>query len=154
MARLARWLLKAKAIMLFGRRVAVFGSFTAIEPRRITIGRNCAINHEVFLNGRSGIRIGDNVILSARCMLIAAMLEPRGFSDISSVHYIDAPISIGDGSWIGAGAIVLGGVDIGRNCIIGAGAVVTRDVPPCSIAAGNPARVIGNTSSPAGDARA
>jgi maltose O-acetyltransferase len=109
------------------------------------MGRNCTINHEVFLNGRSGILIGDNVILSARCMLLAAMLEPRGFSDIDGHHYVDAPISIGDGCWIGAGAIVLGGINIGASCIIGAGAVVTQDIPPYTVAVGNPARVIGST---------
>jgi acetyltransferase-like isoleucine patch superfamily enzyme len=132
--------------MLFRRSVAVFGNFTAVDSHRIAIGRRCAINHGVFLNGLSGIHIGDDVILSARCMVIAAMLEPRGFSDLGSRHYVDAPISIGDGCWIGAGAIILGGVSIGSNCIVGAGAVVTRDVPPGSIVAGNPARVTGSTA--------
>jgi acetyltransferase-like isoleucine patch superfamily enzyme len=53
-------------------------------------------------------------------------------------------ISIGDGSWIGSGAIILDGVRIGRNVVVGAGAVVTKDIPDYCIAVGNPARVIRN----------
>ena len=52
------------------------------------------------------------------------------------------PITIKDGCWICSGATVCGGVTIGENSIVAAGAVVTRDVPPNSIAAGVPARVI------------
>ncbi|MSY44417.1 MAG: acyltransferase, partial [Actinobacteria bacterium] len=52
------------------------------------------------------------------------------------------PVSIGSGSWLGHGVIVLPGVAIGRNVVIGAGAVVTSDIPDFSVAVGNPARVI------------
>jgi len=52
------------------------------------------------------------------------------------------PIRIGSGVWIGGGAIVLPGVTIGDGCVIGAGSVVTRDLPPFSLAVGNPARVV------------
>jgi acetyltransferase-like isoleucine patch superfamily enzyme len=53
-------------------------------------------------------------------------------------------ISIGSGSWIGSGAIILDGVKIGRNVVIGAGAVVSKDVPDYAVAVGNPARVVRN----------
>ena len=49
---------------------------------------------------------------------------------------------IGRNCWIGAGAIILPGVTIGDNTVIGAGSVVTKDIPDCSIAVGNPCRVI------------
>ena len=48
------------------------------------------------------------------------------------------PITIGDGAWIGAGAIILPGITIGKYAVIGAGSVVTKDVPDYTIAAGNP----------------
>jgi acetyltransferase-like isoleucine patch superfamily enzyme len=51
-------------------------------------------------------------------------------------------IVVEDGVWIGAGAIVTAGVHIGRNAVVGAGSVVTKDVPPYSVAIGNPARVV------------
>ncbi len=51
------------------------------------------------------------------------------------------PITVGDGSWIGAKSIILGGVEIGAGCIVAAGAVVTKNVPPNSLVAGVPARV-------------
>jgi len=51
-------------------------------------------------------------------------------------------VRIGDASWLGHGAIVVGGVTIGRHVVVGAGAVVTGDLPDYSVAVGNPARVI------------
>ena len=54
----------------------------------------------------------------------------------------DDPVSIEDDAWIAAGAIILKGITIGRGAIVGAGAVVTRSVPPMSVVAGNPAKVI------------
>jgi len=58
------------------------------------------------------------------------------------------PVLIGDDVWIGIGAIILQGIRIGRGSIIGAGAVVTRDIPPYSIAMGTPARVTGSRLHP------
>jgi acetyltransferase-like isoleucine patch superfamily enzyme len=55
----------------------------------------------------------------------------------------ELPITIGDDVWLGASAIVLGGVSIGEGSVVGAGSVVTQDLPPYSIARGVPARVVG-----------
>jgi galactoside O-acetyltransferase len=55
---------------------------------------------------------------------------------------VHAPVEVDDDVWLGAGAVVLPGVHIGRGAVVGAGAVVTRDVPPFSIVAGVPARVV------------
>ncbi len=56
--------------------------------------------------------------------------------------YTRGRLTIGDDVWLGAGAVVLDGVKVGKGCIIGAGAVVTKDLPDYSIAAGVPAKVI------------
>jgi maltose O-acetyltransferase len=128
--------------MTFGRAVDVYGQFTVVYPRNVRIGANCGINHDVFILGRCGIDIGDDVVLSARVMLIDAGLDPATFEVPAERKYIDGPIRIGRGVWIGAGAIILPGVRIGERSIVGAGSVVTRDVPARSIVAGNPARLI------------
>ena len=59
-----------------------------------------------------------------------------------SLYEYGKPVTIGDNVWIGGNAVVLPGVTIGSNSVIGAGSVVTRDVPPWSIAVGNPCKVI------------
>jgi len=142
LGRIGRELLRLKAWLLFGHpRIHVFGNFTAINRHNIRIGRNVALNHGAFLLGRVGIDIGDNVVLSARCMLLDAKLAPD--SVVSGAHrYEDAPIRIESGAWIGAGAIILAGVTVGRNSVVGAGSVVTRDVAPGTVVAGNPARQV------------
>ena len=142
LSRIGRELLRVKAWWLFGHpSVHVFGPFTAINRRNIKMGRDVAINHGVFLLGRTGITIGDKVVLSARCMLLDTSLEPNRVVAGSPV-YRDAPIVIEDEAWIGAGSIVLAGVTVGSKAVVGAGSVVTRDVPPGTIVAGNPARAI------------
>ena len=54
----------------------------------------------------------------------------------------EKPITIKDNCWLASNVVVCGGVTIGEGCVIGAGSVVTRDIPPYSLAAGNPCRVI------------
>ena len=67
----------------------------------------------------------------------------RGFIDSKNWSVVDTkPIHICDKVWIGFNAIILKGVTIGEGAIVGAGAVVTKDVPPYTVVAGNPARVV------------
>lgn len=148
LARLKRYLLAAKARRLFGRKVVVFGDFTVIHPENVRIGANCAINHDVLIVARRGIEIADGVVLSARAMLIDVGLDPNTFAEPDDRKYVEAPIRIGRGAWIGAGAIILPGVTVGERSVIGAGSVVTRDVPPLSVAVGNPARIIRQIDGP------
>ena len=69
-------------------------------------------------------------------------------------EYERAPVRIGDGTWVGARAMILPGVTIGKRVVVAAGSVVTRDVPDDSLVAGNPARVIRSLDYPAGCRRA
>lgn len=133
---------RVKARRLFGQRIEVFGDFTVDNPGNVRFGTGCAINAGVHLVGRCGIDIGDNVVLSAHCMLVDAGLDPLSGSEAEPRVHVDGPIKIGSGAWICAGAIVLPGVTIGERAIVGAGSVVTTDVPPGVTVAGNPARPI------------
>jgi acetyltransferase-like isoleucine patch superfamily enzyme len=139
-----KWLLAVKGRWVFRRSVRVFGNFKVIEPQRVTIGANCAINHGVFILGRVGVHIGDDVVLSARCMLLDAGLDTQDTRGVESRSHVAKPIRIEDGAWIGAGAIILPGVTIGHRSVVGAGSVVTKDVPAGTVVAGNPAKPIGN----------
>jgi acetyltransferase-like isoleucine patch superfamily enzyme len=85
--------------------------------------------------------IGDRVSISQRVTLVTSSGVPR-----SKVYKIFGsnvgPIVIEDDAWIGAGAIILPNITIGRAAVVAAGAVVTKDVPPCTVVAGVPARPI------------
>jgi acetyltransferase-like isoleucine patch superfamily enzyme len=106
-------------------------------PGAIRIGTGVFINVGVMVYAEVGVTIGDDVALANEVYVM----------DTSS-HGIEggdpraAPVRIGDGTWVGARAIILPGVTIGRRVVVGAGAVVSRDVPDDVLVAGNPARVV------------
>jgi len=137
--------LQIKGYLIFGKRVGVLGNFIVENPANVSIGSNCGINHDVYIVGNNSVQIGNNVVISARVMLIDTGLDVKGYSNDAFPKHIKSFIRIKDGVWIGAGAIILPGVTIGTKSIVGAGSVVTRDVPDFTIVAGNPARQIGRT---------
>ena len=138
-------ILRIKGRYIFGRKIRVYGNFTVVNPSNVTVGNNCAINHDVFILGANRIEIGSNVVLSSRCMLIDSGLDLFNFSSEVNPSHISSFIRIEDGVWICAGSIILPGVTLGKKCVVGAGSVVVHDVPAFTIVAGNPARVIGRT---------
>jgi acetyltransferase-like isoleucine patch superfamily enzyme len=120
-------------------------NFRNLPHSHITVGRRSLIGEGCILRGQGGITIGDDVYLGTLVQILAVNHVFYDTTRPISMQGITAQgISIGDGSWIGSGAIILDGVRIGRNVVVGAGAVVTRDVPDYCIAVGNPARVIRN----------
>lgn len=116
------------------------------QAERITIGHNCLINHNnVFQAGKKvgRIVIGNYVHTGANVMFFAFNHESTRL-DVPTIlqNYDDGDIIIEDDVWIGAGSIILPGVNIGKGSIIAAGSVVNKDVPPYSITGGIPAKVI------------
>jgi len=115
--------------------------FTHAPEAEIRIGRN------VFLNGtRFGastrIEVGDDAIL-ADCRIMDTDFHSIWPDRQSPDAIVEAaPVVIEPNVWVAAGAMVLKGVRIGRNSVVAAGAVVISDVPPDSVVAGNPARVV------------
>jgi len=87
------------------------------------------------------IEIGDDLQMGPAVQLYTAFHPLDRQTRAAGLEYAK-PIRIGDGVWIGGGAIVLAGVTIGDGCVIGAGSVVTRDLPPDTLAVGNPARTV------------
>jgi acetyltransferase-like isoleucine patch superfamily enzyme len=128
-------------------RVSI-GDFTLINGARIicdaevSIGDYCLISwNTVFMDTR---RLPQNAAARRRELELVATREPRRFESEAPAQ----PIRIGRNVWIGFDACVLPGVTIGEGAVIGARSVVVEDVPPFSVAVGNPARVIRKLDSP------
>lgn len=105
----------------------------------VSSGKRCFIQQCCTFFGRGGITIGDDVFIGPKVNLITINHDVN--PENRSATY-GRPIVIEDKVWIGINATVLPGVRIGYGAIIGAGSVVTKDVPPMTIVAGNPARII------------
>ncbi len=106
--------------------------------RNLTVGAHCHIGKQTFLDLRAPIAIEDRATVSMRAMLLTH--TDAGHSPVSDRYpRTTAPLRIGAGAYIGAGATVLPGVTIGAAAIVGAGAVVIRDVAPGTVVVGVPA---------------
>ena len=110
------------------------------QTSELRIGAYCIILPGVRIAAASRILVGDNCMFANNCYVTDA--DWHDLYDRTSAPGTTRPVVLGDNVWIGDSAIVCKGVQIGENSIVGAGAIVTRDVPPNVIVAGNPARVV------------
>lgn len=107
-------------------------------------GYNIVCGERVFFNFNCvvldvmPVKIGSSVLFGPNVQIYTAT-HPVDAAQRRTLLEYAKPITIGDDCWIGGSAVICPGVSIGERCIVGAGAVVTRDVPPDSIVAGNPA---------------
>lgn len=125
------------------------------------IGDGCYITPNIFFDYGCNTEIGDRVYFNANCIILDCAKVSIGSDTFigpncqfyTPIHPLDyktrntfiesaGEIKIGKNCWLGGSVIVLPNVTIGDGCVIGAGAVVTKDIPPNSLAVGNPARVI------------
>lgn len=121
------------------------GCWLTLGPEAsIEIGGGCFLNRETMLAAHERIEIGDHVMFANHCFVGDAdhrfddpdlPITWQGFTP-------KGPVKIGDNVWLGKGCVITGGVEIGERAVIGANSVVTRDIPPRTIAAGAPAKVI------------
>lgn len=129
-----------------GFRIDCYPTFGGVKlpPPCIKFCNNVIIGYGFTALVANRIQIGANTILASNVSLVS---ENHGVSVESDIPFYaqpleTGPISIGEGCWIGQNVIVLPNVNIGDKSIIGANSVVTKDIPPYSIAAGVPAKVI------------
>ena len=120
--------------------VRVLPPFNVDVGRNLRFGRNVFVNHGCTAMDFGGIDIGDDVMIGPNVQLLSSghPLDP----ETRRSQVTRAPIRIGRGVWIAAGAIVLQGVTVGDDAVVAAGAVVTKDVPPRTLVAGVPAQFI------------
>lgn len=120
-----------------------YGKFTSF-------GNNCYANFNLVILDCAPVSVGDDVFFGPNCSIVTPVhpllneeRRTRQMPDgtFRATEYAK-PISIKSGCWLASNVTVCGGVTIGENCVIGAGSVVTRDIPPNSLAAGVPCRVI------------
>ena len=149
--------------LTIGNNCIVSGSFIFESPSGyVNIGNHSYIGGGLFIS-RSGIDIGNNVTIAwGGCLYdhdshsldylkrrkdiddeLNDIRNGRNFIQNKDWSVVNSkPIRICNDAWIGMNAIILKGVTVGEGAIVGAGSVVTKDVPPWTVVAGNPARVI------------
>lgn len=154
--RIPLWRIASKQLALMrlipsakGNSLAVFAPFYCEYGVNIHVGKDCFVNYNCTFLDVSPITLKDNVWIGANVTLATPnhpfLPEERLPADYPDGHHdleYSAPITIEENCWICSSATICGGVTIGKNSIVAAGAVVTRDVPPNSIVAGVPAKVI------------
>jgi acetyltransferase-like isoleucine patch superfamily enzyme len=131
-------------IQLGRRNLIASGALILSYGGEIKLGDDCSVQHYSVLYGHGGLSIGNGVRIAVHCVIIPA--NHRFDNTALPIHKqgLNAKgIAIRDDVWIGAGARLLDGVQIGQGSVIAAGAVVTSDVDDYSIVGGVPAKVIG-----------
>jgi acetyltransferase-like isoleucine patch superfamily enzyme len=143
-----------------GSHTHVLGElFTFAHGGEIRIGEWCYIGEASRIWSATSIELGDRVLISHSVNIFDSLTHPiQAAARHAQVRKIfeeghplkvsldENPVRIHNDAWIGAGAMVMRGVTVGEGGIVAAGAVVTRDVPPYSIVAGNPAVLVRDLS--------
>lgn len=142
-ARVKRALLRARGAKV-GRGVKIWRNVWIDRPAHLEIGADVTLGRSVIILTEGGVTIGARAMIGHGAQIVSAghripldPHEPMRFSGVDA-----SPIRIAEDAWVGAGAIILGGVVVGRGAVVAAGAVAAKDVPDHAIVAGVPARVV------------
>jgi acetyltransferase-like isoleucine patch superfamily enzyme len=158
--------------MKTGLKSKVFYPAKIVNPSNIAIGSGCQIQPHVWLNTKTAdfpgpslqigsntrigsytqinawcsVKIGDNVLISDRVFISDAdhIIVNRNIPIKNQGDEFKGEVSIGDGSWLGIGSVILPGVKIGKHCVVGANSVISRNIPDYSIFSGNNGKFINN----------
>lgn len=167
--RLHTWMVRG-AFSAFGEGARVGRGTRLVAPHLVHVGAGVSIGERAWINakddrgdGRPTLRIGEGTYIGRFTQINAwreveigrqVLIADRAFiSDADHLHAGDGPViaqgdaffgpvRLGDGCWIGIGAVILPGVTVGRNAVVAANAVVTRDVPDGAVVGGVPARIL------------
>lgn len=138
-----RYALIDRLVQSCGKNVSIHQDVWLFGIIGLSIGNNVSIHPMSYIDATGGIVIGDDVSIAHG---VTIMSTSHTFSE-TSMPIKDQPVHqnrtvIEDDVWIGAKATIVSGIVVGKGSIVGAGAVVTHDVPPGSVVAGVPARVV------------
>jgi len=129
-----------KSFKKVGMNVRILFPVKIEGKHNVSIGNNSGIGTFCHIWGSGGVKIGNNVLIAAHCCITS--LGHDTSIEVLREKTISKSVIIEDNVWLGYNVIVLPGVTIGTGSVIGAGSVVTSNIPPYSIAVGNPAKVI------------
>ena len=128
-----------------GRETIIAGPITFAgsgnAPSQLRMGSGCFINSNVYIDASAAVTLGDGVYMGHHVMVVTSG-HAIGRAARRAGTLERAPVTVGDGAWLGARATLLPGVTIGAGAVVAAGAVVTKDIPPHTVVGGVPARVI------------
>ncbi|MGK7946743.1 MAG: DapH/DapD/GlmU-related protein [Microcystaceae cyanobacterium] len=145
---------KDPASSQFHKYTRLSDSVVILSQDKLAIADHVWVWHYSILDATEGLTIEEGCQIGAWVGIfthgsqVAIRLYGREYVNVPNqerVGYTRGSVKIGAYSFVGAGAIILPNVTIGKGCIIAAGSVVHKDIPDCSIAQGNPARIIGST---------
>lgn len=120
-----------------GEPFTIHSPFRCDFGKHIRIGKNFVSNYNLTILDEATVTIGDNVFIGPNCGIYtinhALLPEQRNVGVMRAL-----PVTIGNNVWIASNVVILPGVTIGEGAVIGAGSVVTKDIPPFTLAAGSP----------------
>jgi len=128
-----------------GRGFRIGTGSVIVTPRCVSIGNDCFFGQGLYVSSNEEVQIGHGVMFGPQVMVIGGDHDFQTLGvPLRVAHNIrrSDPIVVENDVWVGARCIILKGVRIGTGSIIGAGSVLTKDIPPYSVAAGVPCRVI------------
>ena len=130
-------------LMQLQKPLFIHHTATFVYRERISIGKYCRIGNNCHLDGEGGLQIGNGTILSSNVVILTSSHDyknaeflPYGLADKKE------PVVIGNGCWLGWGAMICPGVNIADGAVVAMGSVVIKDVLEGEVVGGNPARLI------------
>lgn len=134
-----------RAMKSVGRNVYIRPGYRIWPPCNVSIGDNVWIGDDFCARAEGGLTIGSGTVIARHTEIITSGHNYNS-PDLQSLPYDSrfshSPTVIGENCWIASHVLFVRGVTVGEGAVIGMGAVVTKDVPPLAVVAGNPARVI------------